>query len=142
MSIEKKQEEVIEEFLDMETWEDRYHYIIDMGQDLKMDPKYHIPELKVSGCSSQAWLHAKYKEGKLIFTGDSDSIFVKGLMAILIQVYSNASPKDILNSSSEFLRKAGISENLSATRVNGVGSIILYMKNYAKKYSTEYVEKE
>lgn len=135
MDILEKQKEIVDEFLDMEDWEERYHHIIDVGNSIDLDPKYCVPEIKVSGCASQVWLRAEYKDGKLFFTGKSDSLFVQGLLAFLIDVYSNASPQDILDSSPEFLKKAGISEHLSPTRVNGLGSMVQYIRNYAKQYS-------
>ena len=135
MNIVERQKEIVGDFLEMAGWEERYHHIIDRGDALKMDDRYCIPELKVSGCSSQVWLRAEYRDGKLFFTGKSDSLFVQGLLALLIDVYSNASPQDILGSSPDFLKQAGISNHLSPTRVNGLGSIVQYIKNYATHYA-------
>ena len=136
MSIESKQQALIDEFADMEDWQERYHYLVDLGKELDALPESeHLDELKVSGCVSQVWLRAVYTDEKLQFRADSDSIFVKGLIALLLEVYSGETPQAIFSADGEFLKVMGITENLSPNRANGLGSMLQTIKNYAEKYA-------
>ncbi len=138
MNIAAKHKEIVEEFLDMEDWQERYHYIVDLGKDLPAFPEeFRTDEHKVSGCVSQVWLQADFEDGKVNFKADSDSIFVKGLIALLLDAYSGFAPSEILEISSDFVREIGISENLSPNRANGLGSMIKTIENYAKKLQLE-----
>lgn len=135
MEIAAKHAEIVAELLDMEDWQERYHYIVDLGKELKpLAEEFHVDALKVSGCVSQVWLRAELIEGKVIFSADSDSIFVKGLIALLLDAYSGFTPEEILSAGSEFIGQIGISENLSPTRANGLGSMVQKIQTYAKSF--------
>lgn len=137
MTIFEKHQSIVDEFLDMDDWSERYQAIAELGKNLKALPaEFHVPELKVSGCVSQVWLKAELKEGKLFFQADSDSIFVKGLIALLIDAYSGFSPEEILASNADFLKTIGITENLSPNRANGLGSMVAKIRAYAQGFST------
>lgn len=137
MDIQAKHREIVEEFADMQDWQERYHYIVDLGKDLAPFPEeYRTDEYKVSGCVSQVWLRADFQDGKVQFRADSDSIFVKGLIALLLDAYSGFTPSEILSGGSEFVRTIGISENLSPNRANGLGSMIKTIENYAMNFQS------
>ncbi len=113
MSVTEEQEKIVEKFSELEEWEDKYSLLIKMGKDLgELDPEIKIEKNKISGCQSQVWMHAKLEDNKMIIFGDSDAMIVKGLVAMLIQVYSNQKPEDILSSPPEFLNKIGIDKHL------------------------------
>lgn len=133
----EKQLLLIEEFSKMTDWEDRYRLIIELGKNLKdMSDDLKIEANKVKGCQSQVWLHASLSsEGKIQFVGDSDSVLVKGLVALLIRVYSNSNPSDILNTPPEFLKQLGFEGNLSPSRANGLNSMLKQIKLIATVYS-------
>ena len=134
--ILETQREIVQEFLEMEDWNERYERIVDLGKELKpLAPEFHLPEWKVSGCVSQVWLKPKLENGLLFFDADSDSIFVKGLIALLVKAYSGFSAEDILQTDPEFIREIGISDNLSPNRANGLGSMVKKIKDYAKAYT-------
>ena len=138
LTIIDKQKKVVEDFSILETQFEKYEIIIEIGKestsledDLKKDCYL------VKGCTSMAWLVSEYKDGKLYFKVDSDSIFVKGLMAILINVYQGHSPKEILSHPPDFLLKAGIMESISSNRANGLNSLIRLIMTTANKYNTD-----
>ncbi len=133
MSINKIQDEIIDEFVDIEDWMDRYAYIIDLGNALPaIDEKYKTPQYIIEGCQSRVWLNAELNdEGKIIYTADSDAIIVKGIISLLIQVLSNHTPQEILDAELYFIDKIGLSEHLSPTRSNGLVAMVKQMKVYA-----------
>ncbi|MFN8577854.1 MAG: SufE family protein [Candidatus Sericytochromatia bacterium] len=136
-SIEEIQNEIIEEFEDFSDWEEKYSYLIEQGSELKnLDEKYKIPENIVKGCQSQVWLIHKYNSDlKLMeFEADSDSLIVKGLISILMRLYSNQKPSDILNNELFVFEKIGLKGHLSPSRANGLSSMIRYIKEYSSKY--------
>lgn len=136
-SIEEIQNEIIEEFEDFSDWEEKYSYLIEQGSELKnLEEKYKIPENIVKGCQSQVWLIYKYNnDSKLMeFEADSDSLIVKGLISLLIRLYSNQKPSDILNSELFVFEKIGLKGHLSPSRANGLSSMIRYIKDYSSKY--------
>lgn len=131
--IKERQQEIREEFADMPDWRERYFYIIDLGNDLEEFPaQYMNDEHKVPGCVSQVWLYAENREGKVHFWATSDSVFVKGLIALLVWVYSDAKPAEILDASPEFFRELGVIKNLSPNRANGFASMIHRIMTYAQ----------
>lgn len=136
-SIEEIQNEIIEEFEGFSDWEEKYSYLIEQGSELKnLDEKYKIPENIVKGCQSQVWLIHKYNSDlKLMeFEADSDSLIVKGLISILMRLYSNQKPSDILNNELFVFEKIGLKGHLSPSRANGLSSMIRYIKEYSSKY--------
>ena len=126
-----------ERFLQYKDWEDRYKEIIQLGRSLapypedKRDEKY-----KVKGCQSQVWLYPEFKEGRVFFHGDSDAMLVKGIVGILVSVYSDATPDEILSTRPEFLQEVGIQEHLSMNRSNGLASMMKQIQMYAAVFKS------
>ena len=139
MSINKIQDEIIDEFVDIEDWMDRYAYIIDLGNALPaIDEKYKTPQYIIEGCQSRVWLNAELNdEGKIVYTADSDAIIVKGIISLLIKVLSNHTPQEILDAELYFIDKIGLSEHLSPTRSNGLVAMVKQIKVYALAFKTK-----
>jgi cysteine desulfuration protein SufE len=138
MIIKELQDEIIDEFAMFDDWMERYEYIIEMGKSLPLiENQYKTNDNLIKGCQSKVWLHADYKNNKIIFTADSDAILTKGIIALLLRVYSNQSPKDILNSDAFFIEKIGLKEHLSPTRANGLLSMVKQLKLYALAYQVK-----
>lgn len=139
MTINQIQDEIIEEFSEIEDWMDRYGYIIDLGNQLPaIDEKYKTPQHLIEGCQSRVWINAELNdEGKVIFEADSDAIIVKGIIALLIKVLSNQTPEDILSTDLHFIDAIGLSEHLSPTRSNGLLAMVKQMKVYALAFQTK-----
>jgi len=132
MTIQDIQAEIIDEFEFLEDWMTRYEHIIALGKSLPLiDEKYKTADNIIKGCQSQVWLHAEKEEGKIIFTADSDAILTKGVVALLLRVYSEQTSETILNTKLDFIAKIGLKENLSPTRANGLVSMIKQIKLYA-----------
>lgn len=138
MTIKQVQEEIIDEFLMFEDWAERYEYIIDLGKNLPIiDEQYKTDANLIRGCQSKVWLHAEQKDGKIEFTADSDAILTKGVIAIMIRVFSGQKSQDILDASTDFVDEIGLKEHLSPTRANGLVSMIKQIKMYALAYDTK-----
>ncbi len=133
MTIDQAQQEIVDEFADIDDWMDRYAMIIDMGNALPpIDEKYRTPEHLIEGCQSRAWLNAGLDaEGKVIFTADSDAIIVKGIISMLVNVLSGHTPQEILDSDLHFIKDIGLQEHLSPTRSNGLLAMVKQMRLYA-----------
>lgn len=137
MTINEKQEEIIEEFSQFDDWMDRYSLLIEIGNSLPtLNEKYKVPQNLIEGCQSRVWLNAELVDGKVIFEGESDAILVKGLVAMLIQVLSGHTPDEILNADLYFIEKIGLREHLSPTRSNGLLAMIKQMKMYALAFKS------
>ena len=135
MSIKEKQAELVNEFKELDDWDDKYAQIIKMGRQLPEFPaEYKIDKNKIEGCQSQVWIHAELKEGKVSLQADSDAMIVKGLISMLITVYSNHSPDEILISPPDFLNEIGIDKHLSLTRKNGLGAMLKQIQMFAVAY--------
>lgn len=135
MTIKQIQENIIADFSFFEDWEERYSYMIDLGKSLPLiDPQYKTEQYLIKGCQSQVWLHSQYKDGKIFFTADSDAIITKGIVAILISVFSGHTPTEILSADMKFIDKIGLKEHLSPTRANGLVSMMQQIQWYAKAY--------
>ena len=138
MTIEETQQDIIDEFSDMEDWMDKYAYIIDLGNAVPpIDEKYRTPEHLIEGCQSRVWLNAELEDGKVIFTADSDAIIVKGIISLLIKVLSGHTPDEILESDLHFIDAIGLAEHLSPTRSNGLAAMVKQMRMYALAYTTK-----
>ena len=138
MTIQEIQEDIVDEFSMFDDWMQRYEYIIELGKSLPLiDPQYKTEDNLIKGCQSKVWVHASLKEDKIIFTADSDAILTKGVIAILVRVFSNQSPKDIIDSDTNFIDRIGLKEHLSPTRANGLVSMIKQLKLYAIAYQTQ-----
>lgn len=132
MTINESQQEIIDEFSDVEDWMDRYAMIIDLGNSLPpIDDSYKTPEHLIEGCQSRVWLNAEERDGKVYFTADSDAIIVKGIIAMLIKVLNGHTPPEILASDLHFIDDIGLAENLSPTRSNGLLAMVKQMRLYA-----------
>lgn len=130
--INEVQDEIIEEFVEIEDWMDRYGCIIDLGNSLPpIDEKYKTPEHIIEGCQSRVWLNAELVDGNIVYTADSDAIIVKGIISLLIKVLSGNTPDDILNCDLYFIDRIGLAEHLSPTRSNGLVAMVKQMKMYA-----------
>ena len=138
MTIEETQQDIIDEFSDMEDWMDKYAYIIDLGNAVPpIDEKYRTPEHLIEGCQSRVWLNAELEDGKVIFTADSDAIIVKGIISLLTQVLSGHTPDEILEADLHFIDAIGLAEHLSPTRSNGLAAMVKQMRMYALAYKTK-----
>ncbi len=136
MTINEIQDEIIDEFSELDDWMDRYGYIIDLGNQLPpIDEKYKTPQHLIEGCQSRVWINAeKNPDGRIEFTADSDAIIVKGIISLLIKVLNNQTPEAILASDLYFIDKIGLSEHLSPTRSNGLLAMVRQMRAYALAY--------
>jgi len=138
VSIQDIQNDIIEEFAMFDDWEERYQYMIDLGKTLPLiDEQYKTDDYLIKGCQSKVWVHANMENNKVVFTADSDAIITKGVIAILIRVFSNQRPKDIIDANTDFIDKIGLKEHLSPTRANGLVSMIKQLKMYAIAYQTQ-----
>lgn len=134
--INKIQDEIIDEFSDMDDWMDRYAYIIELGNSLDtLDESQKTPDNLIDGCQSRLWLDAQYHDGVVTYRADSDAIIVKGIVALLIRVLSGQKPQDIVNSDLYFIDRIGLRDHLSPTRSNGLLSMLKNMRAYAMAYS-------
>ncbi|MET3730709.1 SufE family protein [Moheibacter stercoris] len=132
MTIQEIQNEIIEEFSFFDNWEERYEHLIELGKSLKTLPEEKKTDDKViKGCQSTVWLDAEMKDGKIVFEADSNAILPKGLAALLVKMYNDQKPTDILDSNTDFIEKIGLQEFLSPTRANGLLSMIKQFKFYA-----------
>jgi len=138
MTIKEIQEQIIKEFGSFDDWMDRYNYLIEMGKSCPLiDEKYKTKSFLISGCQSRVWLHAAIVDGKIIFTADSDAVITKGIVNLLIRVFSKQPPEDIIDADISFIDKIGLKEHLSPTRSNGLMSMIKQMKLYALAFKTK-----
>ncbi len=129
MIIKDIQEEIIDEFEMFEDWMQRYEYIIETGKSLpEIDEEHKTEDALIKGCQSKVWLHGDFHDGKLFFTADSDAILTKGIIALLLRVFSGQSPRDILDADPFFIDEIGLKEHLSPTRANGLLSMVKQIK--------------
>lgn len=137
-TINEVQDEIIEEFSMFDDWMDRYALLIDLGNSLeKLDDKYKIENNLIEGCQSRVWLHAEMNDGKIIFQAESDAVIVKGIIALLIRIFSGRTPDEILESDLHFVEKIGLTEHLSPTRSNGLVSMIKQIRFYAMAFKAK-----
>ena len=138
MTISEIQDEIIEEFSVFDDWMDKYQMIIDLGQEMPaLDECYKTDDNLIEGCQSRVWLHASMSDGKIRFEADSDAIITRGLIGLLIRVWSDRTPQDILDSDLHFIDAVGLTQHLSPTRSNGLLSMVRQMKAYALAYSVK-----
>lgn len=137
MRIEEAQQELVDEFALFSDWQDRYEHLIELGRDLPLiAPEHKVDENLVRGCQSRVWLHAELKDGRVHFSADSDAMITKGIVALLVRVYNDREPQEILNASTAFIDRIGLREHLSPNRANGLSAMIDQMKRYALAYSS------
>ncbi|MDY3363438.1 SufE family protein [Riemerella anatipestifer] len=138
MTIKEKQQELIEELAFLDDWEQKYEYIIDLGKELKgLSEDKKQEENLIKGCQSKVWLDASFRDGKVSFEADSDGILPKGIIAMLLSVYNEHSPQEILDSDFEFISEIGLQEFLSPSRANGLASMIKQIKFYALAFQAK-----
>ena len=138
MKIKEIQEEIIDEFSMFDDWMQRYEYIIDLGKKLPLiEEEFKTDDNIIKGCQSKVWLKGEENNDKIVFTADSDAILTKGIIAILIRVFSNQKSSDILNADMDFIDEIGLKEHLSPTRANGLVSMIKNIKMYALAFDAK-----
>lgn len=141
-SIETKQQKIVEDFSIFDDWMDKYSYLIEVGKNIEgIKEEQRTDNDLINGCQSRVWLSAEYSDGKITFAADSDAILTKGLVALVIQVFNNETPDDILNSDPWFIAEIGLAENLSPTRSNGLTAMLKQIKFYAMAYKAKYENK-
>ena len=137
-SINEIQDEIIDEFSMFDDWIQRYEYMIELGKSLELiDEKYKTDDYTIKGCQSKVWVFAELKDQFIQFTADSDAIITKGIIALLLRVFSGQKPQDILDAELYFIDQIGLKEHLSPTRANGLLSMIKQIKLYAVAYQTQ-----
>jgi cysteine desulfuration protein SufE len=138
MTIKEIQEEIIDEFAMFDDWMERYEYIIELGKSLSIiDAKNKLDENLIKGCQSKVWLFSELDNDIIKFSADSDAILTKGIVALLLRVFSSQKPKDILAANTDFIDEIGLKEHLSPTRANGLLSMIKHIKMYAIAQQTK-----
>ena len=136
MTIENLQQNLIQDFSFFEDWTQRYEYMIELSKGLeKMDEQMKNDQNIIKGCQSKVWLHAELNEGKIKFLADSEAIITRGIIAILLSIFNNRTPKEIIESDTNFIEKIGLKEHLSPNRANGLYSMIKQIKFYAIAFS-------
>ena len=137
-TVEQVQEEIVEEFSLFDDWMDKYALIIEQGNSLEeLDEKYKTLENIIKGCQSRVWLHTDYKDGRLYFKAESDAVIVKGLLALVLKVFSGRTPDEIIDTKLHFIEDIGLTEHLSPTRSNGLLSVIKQIQFYAIAYKAK-----
>ncbi|CAL2081164.1 Uncharacterized SufE-like protein R01000 [Tenacibaculum sp. 190524A05c] len=132
MTIKEIQEEIIDEFSMFEDWMERYEYIIELGKSLPIiNEAYKLDENLIKGCQSKVWMHSEIDGDIIKYTADSDAILTKGIVALLLRVFSDQKPQDILDADTNFIDEIGLKEHLSPTRANGLVSMVKQIKMYA-----------
>ena len=137
-TINELQDEIVEEFLELDDWMDRYQLLIDMGGELEpMDDSMKTEQNLIDGCQSRVWINADYIDGRLVMTAESDALIVKGIIALLLRVLNNQTPRDILDSDLYFIDRIGLRDHLSPTRSNGLLAMVKRIHDYAVAYEAE-----
>ena len=138
MTIRETQQQIVDEFAVFSDWMDKYEYLIELGKSLPVieESGKHEDNL-IKGCQSRVWLEAEYRDGKLWFRADSDAIITKGIISLLIKVFSGRAPQEILDADTNFINEIGLQENLSPTRANGLLSMINRIKSYALAHANK-----
>ena len=134
MTINETQDEIIEEFVELEDWMDRYQLLIDMGEEQPSLPDSEKTEQNlIDGCQSRVWIVCdRGADGRLTFRAESDALIVKGIVSLVIRVFSGHTPQEILDADLYFIPRIGLTEHLSPTRSNGLLAMIRQIRNYAK----------
>lgn len=137
-TLKEAEDEVVDSFSMYDEWLDKYEYLIDLGKNLAPYPdSSKTDDRLIQGCQSRVWLDYKMKDGKLWFTADSDAIITKGIISLLVSIYSGRTPEEIASSDFSFIEKIGLKENLSPTRANGLASMIATIKAVALENSAK-----
>ncbi len=138
MTINEIQDQIIDEFAQFGDWMERYEYLIDLGRSLgPFDERHKTPEYLIEGCQSKVWLYPSFENGIITFTADSDALITRGIVALLVRVFSGRTPAEIVEANIYFIEKIGLRENLSPTRSNGLLAMMKQMRLYALAYKTK-----
>lgn len=138
MTINERQDEIIDEFTGLDDWMDRYQLLIDIGNDMEPLPEqYKTDQNLIDGCQSRVWLQADYRDGRIYFAAESDALIVKGIVSLLIRVLSNATPQEIIDADLYFIDQIGLKDHLSPTRSNGLVAMVKQMRLYALAYQNK-----
>jgi len=141
MTIKEIQEEIVDEFSMFDDWMGRYEYIIELGKSIPLiEDRFKIDDNIIKGCQSKVWLYAELEGNKIIYTADSDAILTKGIVSLLLRVFSNHTPQEILEADTAFIDEIGLKEHLSPTRANGLVSMIKQLKLYAVAYQSKLTQ--
>lgn len=136
MTIEEKEQQIIDDFSMFDDWMEKYEYIIELGKDLPIiDEVKKTDDRLIEGCQSRVWLDARFENGKMHFSADSDAIITKGIIGLLIRVFNEETPESVLKSDLRFIKEIGLQEHLSPTRANGLASMVKKMKMSALQAS-------
>ncbi len=138
MTINDRQDEIIEEFSGFDDWMDKYQLLIDLGNEQEPLPEQYKTESNlIDGCQSRVWLQADYEDGRVKFRAESDALIVKGIVALLIRVLNDATPQEILDADLYFIDQIGLKEHLSPTRSNGLLAMVKQMRLYALAFKAK-----
>ncbi|MRR18846.1 SufE family protein [bacterium] len=138
MNINEIQDQIIEEFALFSDWMERYEYLIDLGKTLPpFDAAHKTPDFLIEGCQSKVWLYPSFTDGVITFTAESDALITRGIVALLVRVFSGRTPDEILGADIYFIERIGLRENLSPTRSNGLLAMMKQMKLYALAYKSK-----
>jgi cysteine desulfuration protein SufE len=138
MSINDIQDQIIGEFAGFSDWMERYEYLIDLGRSLPpFDEAHKRPEYLIEGCQSKVWLYPAFNNGIITFSAESDALITRGIVALLVRVYSGRTPSEIVDANIYFVEKIGLRENLSPTRANGLLAMMKQMRLYALAYKSK-----
>ena len=138
MTINEIQDEVIAEFADFTDWMDKYQLLIDLGNELTpLDERYKNEDNLINGCQSRVWIQADYRDGLVYFSAESDALIVKGLIALLLRVFSGHTPQEILDAELYFIDEIGLRDHLSPTRSNGLLAMVKQIRVYALAFKTQ-----
>ena len=138
MNINEIQDQIIDEFAQFGDWMERYEYLIDLGRSLgPFDERHKTPEYLIEGCQSKVWLYPSFENGIITFSAESDALITRGIVALLIRVFSGHTPAEIVDANIYFIEKIGLRENLSPTRSNGLLAMVKQMRLYALAYKAK-----
>jgi cysteine desulfuration protein SufE len=138
MNIDQIQDQIIEEFAQFGDWMERYEYLIDLGKSLApFDERHKTPEYLIEGCQSKVWLYPSFENGIITFAAESDALITRGIVALLVRVFSGRTPSEIVGANIYFIEKIGLRENLSPTRSNGLLAMMKQMRLYALAYKSK-----
>jgi cysteine desulfuration protein SufE len=138
MTTKQLERDIIEEFSMFDDWMQKYEHIIELGKELPLiDEKFKTDDYIIKGCQSKVWLNAEMKDGKVIYSADSDAIITKGIISLLLRVFNNQSPQEIISAELTFIDEIGLKEHLSPTRSNGLLSMVKQIKTYALAFSAK-----
>ena len=142
-TLDQIQDEVVDEFSAFDDWMDKYALLIELGNSLSpLDEQFKVESNLIEGCQSRVWLHAEYRDGKVLYQAESDAVIVKGIVSLLIKVLSGHTPREILDTHLYFIEQIGLTEHLSPTRSNGLLAMVKQMRLYAMVFKAQEDEQK